>query len=238
MKRPWVYMSSPSRLEKILESPLDCKEIKPVNSKGNQSWIFTGRIDVEVEIPILWPPDPLLGKDPEAGKNWRQEEKGSTQDEMVGWHHRLDGHEFKQALRVGDGQGSLACCSQWSPKELDKTEQLNWTELNWTESLFIFPHSFLSFKFHCCGFITFFFLCLWANFYSLNLWGRSRLAKATDLTRNTAHKGSLQSSRFPSPAPALAASPPLHHHPIPLGMAGKGVSLKEQTEENLSSADS
>ena len=99
-------------LEKTLESPLDCKEIQPVHRKGNQSWIFIERTDVEVEAPILWPPDAkdwLTGKEPDAGKDWGQEEKGSRKDEMVGWHHRLDGHEFEQVLGVGDGQGSLAC---------------------------------------------------------------------------------------------------------------------------------
>ena len=119
-------------LEKTLESPLDCKEIQPVHPKGNQSLIFTGRTDVEAETPILWPPDVknwLIRKDPDAGKDWRQEEKGTTEDEMVGWHHRLDGHEFEQALEVGDGQGSLACCSPWGHKESNTTEWLNWTEL-------------------------------------------------------------------------------------------------------------
>ena len=93
-------------LEKTLESPLDCKEIKPVNPKGNQSWIFTGRIDAEAEAPILWPPDVqgwLILKDPDAGKDWRQEEKGTTEDEMVEWHHRLDGHEFARVPEIGDG---------------------------------------------------------------------------------------------------------------------------------------
>ena len=99
-------------LEKTLESPLDCKEIKPVNPKGNQPWIFIGRTDAEAEPPILWPKDVknwLIGKDPDAGKDWRQEEKGTTEDEMVGWHHWLDGHEFEQSPGVGEGQGSLAC---------------------------------------------------------------------------------------------------------------------------------
>ena len=107
-------------LKKTLESPLGCKEIKPVNLKGNQSWIFIGRTDAEVEAPILWPPDVrhwLIGKDLDADKNWRQEEKGTTENEMVGWHHQLFGHEFEQALGVGDGQGSLACCSSWGCKE-------------------------------------------------------------------------------------------------------------------------
>ena len=119
-------------LEKTLESPLDSKEIKPVNPKGNQSWIFIRRTDVEAETPILWSPDVknwLLGKDPDAGKDWRQEEKSTTEDEMFGWHHWINGHEFEQALGIGDGQGGLACCSPWGHKELDTTEQLNCTEI-------------------------------------------------------------------------------------------------------------
>ena len=112
-------------LEKTLESPLDCKETA-VNPKGNQSWIFIGRTDAEAEAPILWPPDAknwLIRKDPNSGKDWRQEKKGTIEDEMVGWHHWLDGHEFEQPLGVGDGQGSLLC-----RKESDMTKQLNWTE--------------------------------------------------------------------------------------------------------------
>ena len=100
--------------EKTLESPLGCKEIKPVHSKGNQSWIFSGKTDAETEVPIVWPPDVknlLIGKNPDAGKDWRQEEKGTTENDKVGWHHQLDEHEFEQALGVGDGQGSLVCCS-------------------------------------------------------------------------------------------------------------------------------
>ena len=118
-------------VEKTLQSPLDCKEIKPVNPKGNQSWIFLGRTDAEAEAPILWPPDVknwLTRKDPDAGKDWRQEEKGTTEDEMVGWHHRLNGHEFEQAPGVGDGQGNLVCCSPWGCKESGSTEQLNCTQ--------------------------------------------------------------------------------------------------------------
>ena len=117
-------------LEKTLESPLSSKEIQPVHSKGNQSWIFIGKTDAEAESQILWPPDGknwLLGKDPDSGKDWKQEEKRMTEDEMVGWHHWLDGHEFEQAPGVGDGQGSLACCSPWGRKEWDTTEGLNWT---------------------------------------------------------------------------------------------------------------
>ena len=108
-----------------------CKEIKPVYSKGNQSWIFIARTDAEAESPILWPPHVknwLFWKDPNAGKDWRQEEKGTTEDEIVGWHHRLSGHEFEQALGVGDEQGSLACCSPWGHKESDTTEWLNSTD--------------------------------------------------------------------------------------------------------------
>ena len=119
-------------LEKTLESPLDCKEIKPVNPKGNQSWIFIGRTDAEAETPILWSPDVknwLIGKDPNDGKYWRWEEKGMTEDdEMVGWHHWLHGHGFEQAPGFSEGQGSLACCSPWGWKESDMTEWLNWTE--------------------------------------------------------------------------------------------------------------
>ena len=114
----------------VLEkSPLDCKEINPVNPKGNQSWIFIGRTDAEAETPILWPPDSkkwLIGKDSDTGKDWRQDEKGMTEDEMVRWHHWLDAHEFEQAPGVGDGQGSLACYSSWGHKESDTTERLNW----------------------------------------------------------------------------------------------------------------
>ena len=117
-------------LEKTIESPVDCK-IKPVDPKGNQSLIFTGRTDGEVEAPILWPPDVknwLIRKAPDAGKDWRQKEKGMTEDEMAVWHHRLKGHEFEQALGVGDGQGSLVCCSPWGRTKSDMTERLNWTE--------------------------------------------------------------------------------------------------------------
>ena len=108
-------------LEKTLESPVDCKESKPVNPKGNQPWIFIGRTDTET--PILWPPDAknwLIGKDSDAGKDWRQEETGMTEDEMVGWHPWLNGHEFEQALEDGEGQGSLACCSPWGHKESNR----------------------------------------------------------------------------------------------------------------------
>ena len=110
---------------KRLDSPLDCKEIQPVHPKGDQSWVFIGRTDAEAETPIFWPPDAkscLIGKDPDAGKDRRQEEKRTTEDEMVGWHHQIEGHEFEQAPGVGDGQGGLACCSSWGRKELDTTE--------------------------------------------------------------------------------------------------------------------
>ena len=118
-------------LEKTLESPLDCKEIQPVHPKGDQSWVFFGRTDAEAETPVLWRPHAkcwLLGKEPDAGGDWGQEEKGTTEDEMVGWHCQLDEHEFEWTLRVGDGQGGLVCWDSWGHKELDTTEQLNWTE--------------------------------------------------------------------------------------------------------------
>ena len=111
-------------LEKTLESPLDSKEIEPINPKGNQPWIFIGRTDAETEAPILWPPDAkswIIRKDPDAGKDWGQEEKGTTEDEMVGWHHRLNGHEFEQALGDSEGQGRLARCSPWGCKESSNT---------------------------------------------------------------------------------------------------------------------
>ena len=116
-------------LEKTLESPLDCQEIQPVHPKGDQSWDFIGKTDAEAETPILWPPDAknwLNGKEPDSGKDWRQEEKGTTEDELVGWHHQLNGHESEQALGVVYGQGSLECCSIWGRKESDTTEWLNW----------------------------------------------------------------------------------------------------------------
>ena len=119
-------------LEKTLESPLDCKEIQPVHSKGDQSWVFFEKTDAKAETPILWPPHAkswLIGKDSDAGRDWGQEEKGTTEDEMAGWCHRLDGHEFEWTPGVGDGQGGLACCNSWGHKESCLTERLNLTEL-------------------------------------------------------------------------------------------------------------
>ena len=116
-------------LEKTLESALDSKGIQPVHPKGNQSWIFIGRTDAEAEAPIFWLPDAenwLIRKDPDDGKDWREEEKGTTEDEMVEWHQWLDGHEFEQAPGVGDGQGSLTCCRPWGHKEWGTSEWLNW----------------------------------------------------------------------------------------------------------------
>ena len=127
-------------LEKAVESPLDCEEIQPVHPKGDQSWVFTGRSDVEAETPILRPPHAkswLIGKDPDAGRDWEQEEKGTTEDEMAGWHHWLDGHESEWTLGVDDGQG-LTCCNSWGHKESDMTERLNWTELKEKMILVIF----------------------------------------------------------------------------------------------------
>ena len=135
-------------LEKTLESPLHCKEIKPVYPKGNQPWIFIGRIDAEAETPILWPPDAknrLILKDPDAGKDWRQEEKRMTEDEIVGWHQWWDEHEFEYLPGIAVGQGSLVC---WGRKDLDTTEQLNWTEFQW---------SFL--KYQTILFDYFYFVC-------------------------------------------------------------------------------
>ena len=124
-------------LEKTLESPLECKEIQPVNSKGNQSSIFIGRTDTETEAPIIWPPDVknrLIRKDRDAGKDWRWEEKGTTEDEMVGWHYQFNGNEFEQALGAGDGQGSLVCCSPRGHKETRLSDCfINWAD--WEKNL-------------------------------------------------------------------------------------------------------
>ena len=119
-------------LEKTLESPLDCKEIQPVHSEGDQPWVFIGRTDAKAETPVLWPPHEkswFIGST-DAGRDWGQKEKGMTENEMAGWHHWLDGHEFEWTLGVGDGQGGLACCDSWGHKASDTTEQLNWPELN------------------------------------------------------------------------------------------------------------
>ena len=122
----WTVM-----LEKTLESPLDCREIQPVHSEGDYPWDFFGRNDAKAETPVLWPPHVkswLIGKDSDAGRDWGQEEKGMSEDEMAGWHHWLEGHESQWTLGVGEGQGGLACCDSWGRKESDTTEQLNWTE--------------------------------------------------------------------------------------------------------------
>ena len=119
--------------EKTLESPLDCKDIQPVHPKGDQSWVFIGRTDAEAETPILWLLDAkkwLIGEDPDAWKDWKQEEKGTMEDEMVGWQHKFNEHEFEQTPAVGDGQESLVCCSLWDRKESDMTDWLNWRNWN------------------------------------------------------------------------------------------------------------
>ena len=120
-------------LEKTFESPLDCKRSnQSILKEIDQSWVFIGMTDAEAETPILWPPHAkswLIWKDPDSGKNWGQEEKGTTEDEVIGWHHRLDGHGFGWTLEIGDGQGGLVCCGSWGHRESDTTERLNWTEL-------------------------------------------------------------------------------------------------------------
>ena len=128
----WTLVFWTVVLEKTLESPLDCKEIQPVHPKGNQSWIYIVKTDIEAETPILWPPDAkgwLIGKDPDAGKDWRLEEKRTSEDEMIGWHHWLNAYEFELALGVVDGQAGLVCCSPWVHKELDMIERLNLSDL-------------------------------------------------------------------------------------------------------------
>ena len=141
-------------LEKTLESPLACKEIQPVHSKGGQSWVFIGRHDAKAETPILWPPHVkswLIKKDSDAGRDWGQEEKGTTEDEMAEWHHRLNGHEFEWTLGVGDGQGGLACCNSWGRTELDTTEQLIWSHL----SLLVVFSLLLYILSSCCNLLFF-----------------------------------------------------------------------------------
>ena len=157
MPKKWCFWTVV--LEKTLESPLDCKEIKSVNPKWIQSWIFIGRTDADAEAPILWPPDAnnwLTGEDPDPGKDWRQEEKGTTEDEIIGWHHWLSGHEFEQALGVGDGQGSLARCSPLGCKESDTTERLHWTNTILGSLIFFFSFIFISWRLitlqYCSGF--------------------------------------------------------------------------------------
>ena len=133
---------------------LDCKEIQPVHPKGDQSWVFIGRTDAEAETPILWPPYAkswLTGKDSDAGRDWGQEEKGTTEDEMVGWHHWLDGCESEWPPGVGDGQGGLACCNSWGRKKSDTTEGLNWTEalvIHLIPGIELFIHSLNFLSFH------------------------------------------------------------------------------------------
>ena len=128
-------------VEKTLENLFNCKEIQPVHSKGDQPWVFFGRNDAKAETPVLWPPHTkswLIGKDSDAGRDWGQEEKGMIGDEMAGWHHQLDGRECEWAPGDGDGQGVLARCSSWACKESDKTEWLNWTEVNCRQEMFFF----------------------------------------------------------------------------------------------------
>ena len=155
----------------LLESPLDCKGIQPYHPKGDQSSVFIGRTDVEAEILILWPPDVkswLFWKDPDAGKDWRQEKKGTMEDEMVGWHHRLNGHGFGWTPGAGDGQGGLVCCSSWGCKESDTTEQLSWTHNIYATSLRDIKHKIMATSSRITSkvnFITF-------SFYRIHLIGK------------------------------------------------------------------
>ena len=168
-------------LEKNLESSLDCKEIQPVHPKGDQSWVFIGKTDVEAETPILWPPvvkSWLIWKDPDTGKDWGQEEKGTTEDEMVGWHNQLNGHEFGQAPIGGDGQGGLVCCSSWGCKESDMTERLNWIIKKCYFIHFEISPEFISLK--CVAVIVFVYNSKWIfNFLSnnLNFFNKKRASK-------------------------------------------------------------
>ena len=154
-------------LEKTLESPMDCKEIQPIYSKGDQSWVFIGRTDAEAETLILWPPHVkswLTGKDPDDGRDWGQEEKGTTEDEMVGWHHRLNGLEFEWTPGVCDGQGGLVCCSPRGRKESDTTERLNWTD----RPYILYTFTYINFSKTSVQ-LQLFFLLLLTFFYSSSL---------------------------------------------------------------------
>ena len=149
-------------LEKTLESSLDSMEIQPVNPEGNGYWILIGRTDAEAETTLLWPPDAknwLIWKDPDAGKDWKWEEKGTTEDEMVGWHHQLDGCEYEQASRVGDGQGCLTFCSPWGNRESNMTEWLNWTERGFQSQGFI--SLFLKLTYDSCWTMEYFVFSDW-----------------------------------------------------------------------------
>ena len=158
-------------LEKTLESPLNCKEIQPVHAKGDQFWVFIGRTDAEVKSPILWPPHAkswLIGIDSNAGRDWGQEEKGTTEDEMTGWHHWLDGHESEWTLGDGDGQGGLVCCDSWGLKESDTTQRLNWIELSLLILLAIKCSKFLENSFKSFCFYPFHPVMLLLTYWALN----------------------------------------------------------------------
>ena len=165
-------------LKKTLESPLDCKEIEPVHPKGDQSWVFFGRTDVEAETPILWLPDVkswLIWKDPDAGKDWSEEEKGTTEDEIVGWHHQPSWHESEQTLGVSDVQGSLACCSPWGCKESDTTELIIQSYINTATKLiirwYIIPFIAQMFPLLATGSSVPWLLCFSCTPVSLWVWG-------------------------------------------------------------------
>ena len=165
--------------EKTLESPLDCKAIQPVHPKGSQSWIFIGRTDAEAEAPILWSPDggsQLTRKDPDAGKDCRQEEKGMTEDEMVGCYHQLNRHEFERALGDGDGQGRLVWCSPWGGKESDRTELLN-NKKPWNSFCYILPWKFCHLYLNTPRKLLESVLALWTNTLNLESF---KTAEATD----------------------------------------------------------
>ena len=149
---------------RLFESPLDCKEIQPVHSEGDQPWDFFGRNDAKAETLGLWPPHAkswLIGKDSDAGRDWGQEEKGTTEDEMAGWHHWFKGRESRWTLGVSDGQGGLACCDSWGRKESDTTERLKWTDVDM--SVYIFLSSSYPFLPLLCPQVC--FICLHLHFF-------------------------------------------------------------------------
>ena len=172
-------------LEKTLESPLDCKEIQSVHSKGDQSWVFIGRTDAEAETPILWPPHVkswLIGKDSDAGRDWGQEEKGMTEDEMAEWHPRLDGHEFEWTPGVSDGQGGLACCDSWGCRVgHDWATELNWFVFVFCFCIFLFLPLVAAFMWKAAFMLSFIamvwlvtFLYVFPTSQTVELWSRDR----------------------------------------------------------------
>ena len=203
-------------LEKTLESPLDCKEIQPIHSEEDQPWDFFGRNDAKAETPVLWPPHVkswLTGKDSDAGRDWKQEEKGTTEDEMAGWHHWLNGRESEWSPGVGDGQRGLECCDSWGRKASDTTERLNWTELSTPLKSYLHVSSKFSFP---LSIVTSWYLLLAPVYSQLLIWHhfliKGQVISLISKIRN------IEEIPLPTHRPVS----PLHH-------GGWGLSLSNRT---------